>query len=1094
MIELSKMASRKRHVCKFAVLAFAVLILGAATIAGGASISAHAIVYNDIDLRYANISANIVSGLLWRNDKITLTLTGEGTENSELYYTTDGTAPTKESNKCTKTGSNTFEYRLPEYSETTVFRVKVVAIKGEYTSKVFEFVYECLYDLVGRSGTTIHLVNGEPQASFDNSLWVCNANGKPTAEATWEASAIASDLATMGATHQFQNKADGSTYIQLDLGQETTLNRFWVQSGGFPTTNLTNLEIKTSADGDEFTSVYKKEGAIPRNGSSTGWLPWAQVPDHTFTDIKIDTPVTARYVRYYAGPIGGAQPFSKVKVFNDTIDPRPEYPAPEEIFDSSVPISKGKKYELIDGKLWTAAGETSLVKNPGNGKPRTLEEWYAKLGAPDLQGTGNSSLYFNNEDRSTRVLVDLGKVYLVNRTIVHNYADAPATYNSNKDIKMNYSEDGETWNVFCDLPGETELNKSRNGLRYWELTLKTPVKARYLTLQLGSPDSQQFLTNWLVYGNLNEEGFWTKPGDITVNYDSIKKANDILSDLTEKYPTINFTSSNGYVRNYAIEWTGEYTDDDLKAGGAFTFYGSLVEGQEYPELVKDTFNAALVATVNLTKPDLTALNALLDTISGLSDADYTTVSWNALQAAVTAAQAIKDDIYSTGAQIAGALKNLQDKYDALDALANKEALSAKITEVEGVEKGNYTGGSYKAFTDALTQAKALMSDEQAGQSQVDAALEALTDAHNALLDKTTLTNLLEAIEENTVDGSEETKYTPASWQNYQDALTAANDAKENAATLEAADAAAAALKEAKESLTLRGNKTELAKLIAENENKRESDYTVNSFAAFSDALKNAKAVNADVNATQNQINAAIFALTKKAEALKEVGDKTELKELIDKYVQRELYTTASYAEFESTLVTARNTYEDGESSKAEIEKAVADLKKAAELLVLRGDKTELEALLQSIDPNNYTRLSAIEYLKAREAALTVMESVDALPAEVQAAYEALQAAIAKLVALGDKTALAAKIAEIEKRDGLSKKLQEALDEARAVNADTQATQADVDAALSKLNAAAKGGCGGSIASDGSLVFAVVALILCAITVAVKTKRIGKEEK
>ena len=64
--------------------------------------------------------------------------------------------------------------------------------------------------------------------------------------------------------------------------------------------------------------------------------------------------------------------------------------------------------------------------------------------------------------------------------------------------------------------------------------------------------------------------------------------------------------------------------------------------------------------------------------------------------------------------------------------ADKTALEAKLAEVKAITKGNYTINSYNALQNAIANAEKLVEDSDATQAEVDAAVQSLSDAQNAL--------------------------------------------------------------------------------------------------------------------------------------------------------------------------------------------------------------------------------------------------------------------------------------------------------------------------------------------------------------------------
>ena len=117
-------------------------------------------------------------------------------------------------------------------------------------------------------------------------------------------------------------------------------------------------------------------------------------------------------------------------------------------------------------------------------------------------------------------------------------------------------------------------------------------------------------------------------------------------------------------------------------------------------------------------------------------------------------------------------------------------------------------------------------------------------------------------------------YTAESWANFESALTAARDALANDdATQEQVDAALKALNDARAALTEKPvtpavDKAELQKAVDEAAALKAEDYTAGSWEPFEAALDDAREVLADDDATQEQVDDALAALTDARGALK----------------------------------------------------------------------------------------------------------------------------------------------------------------------------------------------------------------------------------
>ena len=206
-----------------------------------------------------------------------------------------------------------------------------------------------------------------------------------------------------------------------------------------------------------------------------------------------------------------------------------------------------------------------------------------------------------------------------------------------------------------------------------------------------------------------------------------------------------------------------------------------------------------------------------------------------------------------------------------------DALKSAIAEAEVIEKAgksDYTDKSWSAFGTALVNARVMLEDADTDgteQANINNAANNLTAAIKGLkkvgeLDKDTLQEAIKSAE-----AKDENDYTAASWKVMQDALTAAKaaDAKADVKQDEV-DQAAATLQNAVTALVKKTNKTALDKAIQTAESKQQSDYTADTWSSLESALKEAKEVSANEEATQDQADTAAKKLNDAISALKEV--------------------------------------------------------------------------------------------------------------------------------------------------------------------------------------------------------------------------------
>lgn len=145
------------------------------------------------------------------------------------------------------------------------------------------------------------------------------------------------------------------------------------------------------------------------------------------------------------------------------------------------------------------------------------------------------------------------------------------------------------------------------------------------------------------------------------------------------------------------------------------------------------------------------------------------------------------------------------------------------------------------------------------------------------------------------------------------------------------------------------DKSELTEAIKEAETLEAGSYTEESWTAFTKALANAKAIEADAQASKKEAETALSALIKAQNNLEEVTeapDKTALTEMIQEAEtkQQEAYTEESWNTFKTALDTAKEVAESETATKEQIEEALSNLKEAMANLELSKPDTEVKNL------------------------------------------------------------------------------------------------------------------------------------------------------
>ncbi len=351
--------------------------------------------------------------------------------------------------------------------------------------------------------------------------------------------------------------------------------------------------------------------------------------------------------------------------------------------------------------------------------------------------------------------------------------------------------------------------------------------------------------------------------------------------------------------------------------------------------------------------------------------------------------------------------------------ADKAALQAEYDEDSALNEDDYTPASWEAFGKALSDAQSVLENPDVTQAEVDDALAALQTAKADLqkvADKAVLNAMISAAE--ALDAYEE-YYTPESWEALQAVVAAAKEVSADAnATQDAVNSAAVDLVNALAGLELKEqtDKTILNAAIAAAEALEEYKdyYTPDSWNALQDALAAAKAVSADANATQDDIDSAAVALVDALADLEEEPtvevDKTVLEAAIDTAdaLTESVYTPESWAAMQAVLEAAKAVDADPDATQDAVNDAtvalvtaIVGLEKPEPTPTPEGvDKSELlseivtdSLLLESC----YTADTWAPFEESLMDAVSVLADPDATQDEVDDAVLALKTAKDNLV-------------------------------------------------------------------------------------------------
>ena len=537
-------------------------------------------------------------------------------------------------------------------------------------------------------------------------------------------------------------------------------------------------------------------------------------------------------------------------------------------------------------------------------------------------------------------------------------------------------------------------------------------------------------------------------------------------------------------------------DIKVTTEGAGTLILTAPDTNKAPQL--DKLDIVLKRTAG--EADLTELKEVLKTArEKLAEENaYTPVSRGELETAVNAAQEVYDKEGVTQDEVNTAKANVEAKIAALVKKADKSALinAIKLANVKTTQEDKYTAESREALKQVIDAADAVVKDENATQKMVDVQTAAVKDAEAKLVPIKVPVN--KSALQTRVDEAKETvtntaAYTEESLKALQAAIDAAQKVLDDpAATQEEVNAQTDALNAAIAALVEKPvvDKTKLQTAVADanefaasDENKEK--YTEDSWKTLEEAITVAQAVLNKPEATQEEVNDALKALTDAKENLKtkepsvEKPEKSELQETVNDakaFVEglenQEMYTEESLNALKEAIAMAEEVLASETATQDDINAAMRKVRTARGNLALKETAVDTEALKNAIakarelanDTATYTEESRAALNAAVDAAQKVLEDANATQETVDKQTEAVEAAIKVLVKIKvpaetDKLKEAVKEAEKLVKDTEKyteeslKALRDAIALAQEVLEDTNATQETVDKALEAVNAA-----------------------------------------
>ena len=366
-----------------------------------------------------------------------------------------------------------------------------------------------------------------------------------------------------------------------------------------------------------------------------------------------------------------------------------------------------------------------------------------------------------------------------------------------------------------------------------------------------------------------------------------------------------------------------------------------------------------------------------------------------LKKALTIAE---EDADLTG--IDNALANVPED---LSAYKNADVLEALVEAAEALKAEAGMTEERQGLVNGLVAAKAdLTADDQGMADALETAVEALDS-------KTAVNSGLDRIM-SLISGLDASEYTEESWAKVADALEAAKAVKADPdAAAEDMDAALSDLLAAFGGLEYGIQKLHLETAIqaAESILEKTKDYVADA-AALEAAVEAGKTVLADADASQEEVNNAVYAILDELAKLAKKADLTSLESLVEaaKGLLKGNYTEDSLAGLEEAIKQAEAVIATQDRTDSDISDAYADIIDAIISLEMKGNKAALKAMLEKADQiladqSAYVAASVEGLEEVVAEAREVYKDDNAVQKEINDAVETLTLKVADARLKGD---------------------------------------------------------------------------------------------
>lgn len=502
-----------------------------------------------------------------------------------------------------------------------------------------------------------------------------------------------------------------------------------------------------------------------------------------------------------------------------------------------------------------------------------------------------------------------------------------------------------------------------------------------------------------------------------------------------------------YYKNTSGDWieiVDMSSNDKDKTSNTYTF-DHVVSAQEYKFLILNddvTISDINLFTGQATGPLKLAISSAKATLSSKTIGDYAgnypQDAADTLQAAIDAAQQ-QVDAKIDAAQVTIELQKLKEAVEVFEQSGpidiDRVNLNAIVSDAEvfmdALTKTNNTA-LINTLKDPYQTAKTIRDTYKVTQKQIDEAANELTsviaaneDVLHAILDYQKAIESADKQLNNTMIGDKDGNVSQSAadtltqaMQTAQDAYAAANN---NVATIQTITSTLTAAVDAFQQAKVVVDKQALKVAILVAKTKNKDDYTLDSWAVFTQAYNKANKIDSGDNVSASEVDAATKALNDAIDALIERGNTDALETLTFEHenmaFDAALVTKDSYQAYQTALQDAKTMInQSANASQQQLDDAAKTLTNAYENMV--GSEASIQKLsdaiaaLATLNESDYTKASWKVLQDAIKQAQALVDSDAPNYFALVKAEEAIEAAKEALVQASDNTALQDKLDEL----------------------------------------------------------------------------------